>query len=455
MTDLVWTALALVAKGLAPAMPGATRGSFFVATEADRTAVELCLKEHDRTGLEVVEGVNAVVIGRTVTLSFDPKPGWASVAKDLDELLDEPGNRIRAKSRFLVLDTKQSSDDLLDQATDVGRYMVVIGLVQALKEAAGFLDTPEQNLVFISGGRFDLPVNYTVTDLRKLNLDDVRALTTLIPADTHKKQCAAIFASAITDLVRAQPTQNRFAYLLAHAKELRAAYDQGYKIYAAGFSYEKLKDTVEAARVEFAGKIHKVLSDVQNQLLGIPIATIIVATQMKPSADFGAEFIVNTAVLLGAWVFVGLTLLLLFNQFQTLLVLEGEIKRQKLQLEREYKAVAGSLEDAFTSLVRRVFSQKVILGVISIVVVCGLAMAHWAYSRLTPLAWASVTRIPITAPSNPASEVSAASSNPAPQSPASSVKPSAPVSAANAGMVTTADTQRDQMSPKAASSSAR
>lgn len=123
MTDLVWTALALVAKGFTPAMPGATRGSFFVATEADRTAVELCLKEHDRTGLEVVEGGDAVVIGRTVTLSFDPKPGWASVAKDLDELLDEPGNRIRAKSRFLVLDTKQSSDDLLDQATEVGRYM--------------------------------------------------------------------------------------------------------------------------------------------------------------------------------------------------------------------------------------------------------------------------------------------------------------------------------------------
>jgi len=429
MTDLIWTSLALIAKGLSPTTLGATSGTFVVAADTDRSAIEVCLNHHDKTGLEVMGGLNAASVGSTVALSFDPKPGWASVARDMDDLLSEPENRVRAKPRFLVLSTKESSDDAPDPTTEVGRYLLILSLVQALKEAAGFLDTVEQNLVFISSGRFDLPVNYRADDLRKMHLDEVRALTTLIPTDTHKKQCVAILATAIVDLVRSQPTQERFAYLLTHAKELRAAYDQGYKIYAAGFSYEKLKDTIEAARVEFAGKIHKVLSDVQNQLLGIPVATIIVATQMKAAPDFGTEFIVNSAVLLGAWVFVLLTLLLLVNQFLTLVVIEGEIYRQKGLLEKEYAAVANQLEMAFASLRKRAFMQKIILGVIGAVVFAGLIMAHWAYSRLTPLAWARIAGTPAAVTAGPGSATSTA---PQASTSAATSTPALPVSGANA-----------------------
>jgi len=393
MTDLVWTALALIARGFVPKAPGEGRGTFFVATDTDRAAVELCANHVNDTGMYVEGGSASATVGSTITLSFDPRPGWASVAKDMDDLLSEPENRIRAKSRFLVLETKESSDDAFDEKTEVGRYRLVVNLVQSLKDVAGFLDTHEQNLVFISSGRFDLPVNFSSVDLKQMNVDEVRALTTLIPSDTHKKQCAAILATAIVELVRSQPAASRFAYLLSHAKELRAAYDQGYKMYAAGFSYDKLKDTVEAARVEYVGKIHKILSDIQNQLLGIPVATIVVATQMKEANGFKTEFFVNSAVLLGCAVFVALTLLLIWNQLQTLSVLKSEISRQKRQMEREYAAVAGMLAETFDSLDTRARDQKVVLCVIFGVVIAGLCMALWAYARLTPDAWASLTSI--------------------------------------------------------------
>lgn len=406
MTDLVWTALTHIAKGFRSRTPGETRGTFFIAEDKDRFAIELCLNDFDNTGLTVQGGLAAVVVGKSIDLEFMPKPGWASVSASMDDLLQEARNRIRAKQRYLVLNTKESSDDAQDERTEVGKYQLVVKLVQAFKDVAGFLDADEQSLVFISNGRFDLPVNYSLADLNGMSVDEVRALTTLVPNDTHKKQCAAILATAIVDFVRSQPAASRFSYLLTHAKELRTAYEQGYKIYAAGFSYEKLKDTVETARVEYVGKIHKVLSDIQNQLLGIPVATIIVATQMKDAKGFGTEFVVNSAVLLGCWVFVALTGLLIWNQIHTLGVLAAEVARQKRQLEKEYQAVAGGIEDAFRSLEARAFTQKVILFVVGGALVVGLALAHITYFKLSPDAWARVKGDAPSAPSSPASTAS-------------------------------------------------
>jgi hypothetical protein len=428
MTDLVWTALAHVAKRLQPLSAGEMRGTFALAEDTDLKALELCLGHEDETGMQVHGGPVSLALGQTLEISFEPRVGWAAVAPNLDDLLKQPGNRVRVRPRFLVLDTKSSSDDGSEMQSEIGRYLLAVKLAKSFKEVAGFLDLDDQSLVFISNGRFDVPVNYSADDLRKMDVDEVQALTTLIPTDTHKKQCAGILASAIVDLVRAQPPAARFPYLLSHAKELRAAYDQGYKMYAAGFSYEKLKDTIEAARVEYVGKIHKVLADIQNQLLGIPVATIIVATQLKEDKGVGPELFINTAVLLGAWVFVALTLLLIRNQQHTLNVLKDEISRQKRQLLKEYAPVADMLADTFKSLESRARAQTVVLWVILAVLLAGLGLANWSYAILTPDALirlrAAKPGATVLTPSTPSPGTSAsAASATAPQIMASGPRP--------------------------------
>lgn len=410
MTDLVWSALSHVAKRFQPRAAGEMRGTFVLAEDTDLTALQLCLGHEHETGMRVYGGLDAVALGHTVEISFEPRVGWAAVAPNLDELLKQPRNRVRPHPRFLVLDTKASSDDGSNIESEIGRYLLAVKLAKSFKEVAGFFDLDDQSLVFISNGRFDIPVNYSADDLSKMDVDVVQALTTLIPSDTHKKQCAGILATAIVDLVRSQPPSSRFPFLLSHARELRTAYDQGYKMYAAGFSYEKLKDTVEAARVEYVGKIHKVLSDIQNQLLGIPVATIIVATQLKEDKGTGPELFINTAVLLGAWVFVALTLLLIRNQQHTLKVLKDEISRQKRQLLKEYAPVAEMLADTFKSLESRALTQTIVLWVIFAAVVAGLVLANWSYAILTPEALtrlrAAKPAVTILAPSAPTSGAS-------------------------------------------------
>lgn len=388
-TDATWLALERVCRGMQGAAIADTwTAQFPVLTAEDLAAVQRCVEESVHTGLEAKPptGHAELLVGHVADISFLPRTGYAVVAKNMDAYLIVPQCRIKAKKRFFLVDVGAASTDVQPHQ-DVQKYLLVLKLVQSLKDAAAYLDEEEQSLVFISDGRFDLPVRYTSEDLRNLDGATVEALTTLVPTDTHKKQCASILATAVVDLVRAQPPEARFAHLLANAKALRTAYEEGYKLYAAGFSYDKVKDTVETARVEYVAKIHKVFSDIQNQLLGIPVATIVVATQMKSAAPATTEFFINTAVVVGCWVFVIITLLLLRNQKHTLKVVTDEIARQKKVLERDYPSISKTFIEPFEFLTKRARAQAKVLWAMDAVVAVGLVLSHVVYFYLTPSAW--------------------------------------------------------------------
>lgn len=95
--------------------------------------------------------------------------------------------------------------------------------------------------------------------------------------------------------------------------EFYSKYVDGYRLFVSNFSYDKVISELELAKVEYTGKIHKAFTDIQNQILGIPVATVVVATQMKSAPQIGYEFWVNIAVLTGCWIFVMLVGLLICN----------------------------------------------------------------------------------------------------------------------------------------------
>jgi hypothetical protein len=99
-----------------------------------------------------------------------------------------------------------------------------------------------------------------------------------------------------------------------------------YRLFVSNFSYDKVRSELEAAQVEYTAKIHKVFTDIQNQLLTIPVATVVVATQME-LATGSDQFWIDTAVLMGSFIFVILVGFLVCNQKHTLDTLEKEITR--------------------------------------------------------------------------------------------------------------------------------
>lgn len=382
-----WDDLVKIVRGLADRQNGPpVKGKFFIADQTALDALTTCIASEPDIDIRIVSGDAPALlsIGNTVAIEVSPRFGFGLLVPDVGALLRAQYARVKEPVRFLLLEELITHSDPIADDHLLARYRAVLRFMQTLKRAAAFLDPDEPALVFITGGKFEVQINYSEEDLSALSLADLRALSTILPEGTHEKQCAAILADAVVSMTQHLPSYSRFQHLLAHLPDLKKRFEDGYKLFASGFSYEKVRDQVESARVEYTGKIHKVFSDIQNQLLSIPVATIVVATQMKDATAVGYEFWINTAVLIGCWVFAVLMVFLLHNQSHTLSVLRVEIDRQKRQLNRDFASVADSFANTFTYLSRRAFTQRLTLWAIDGFVVLGLLLSHFVYFKLTP-----------------------------------------------------------------------
>ncbi len=178
--------------------------------------------------------------------------------------------------------------------------------------------------------------------------------------------------------------------MLANLDKLADRFFAGYRLFASNFSYQKIRSELEEARLEYTGKIHKTLTDIQSQLLTIPVATVIVATQLKRTASVDDIFWANSAVLLGAFVFAGLLFLMIRNQTKTVSVVAGEVDRQRTKLRTEHPDATATFDDVFASLDARIRDQRVILNVVRGILALGLALAAAGYLLLTGPVWAAV-----------------------------------------------------------------
>lgn len=360
--------------------------TIYVRDQSTLDSVLECLS-YEEAQFEITSGEHAsnLSVGSNISIRCYPRIKWGRITNDLNSLLNTPKARIKEPRRYILLypEFATMSDDVAYDS-NLSKYRKVIEAIGIFKEAAAFLNEDEQCLVFIDSGRFDIPVSYGVTDLEKIDLNDLERLVKSLPEDAHRNQCRAIMAEAIISLAKSQPESKRFKYLLEHLPDLLKRYEDGYQLFASGFSYEKIKDQVEAARIEYIGKIHKVLSDIQNQLLGIPVATIIVATQMKQATDINYSFWINSAVLLGCWIFSVLMIFLIHNQFHTLNVINEEVKRQKNQMELEFALIKSSFEAVFSYLFKRIRAQRIVLWVLVGFLASALVISHVIYFKLTP-----------------------------------------------------------------------
>jgi hypothetical protein len=140
---------------------------------------------------------------------------------------------------------------------------------------------------------------------------------------------------------------------------------------------------MEAARLDLIGKIHKTIVDIQGQLLGIPVATIVVAAQLKEAPDCGLPFWGNTAVIFGAWVFIALLMVAIVNQYLTLKVIAEDVERQQRKLKNEYAALGDAITNAFDGLDGRIIYHKAALVIVGLVALAAAVVATISYLHLS------------------------------------------------------------------------
>lgn len=387
MARASWADVAAVGLALQDLAPeGLVRGRLTIATPELLESLRRCLNvEDDSVSANLLDGVqeDGLQVGDTVHLQLFPKLGFGRLARDMDHLLKGAPSRIREPKNFALIADGYTTPEQVPDAHIVSRYRLVLRLIQSLKAAGASLDQDDETLVFFNDGRFDVPVLYTAVDLASLNVPATEALNSIIPQGLHEKQCRAILVEAVVGMCNAVPPPDRFRFLLANAGELVSRFEKGYGLFASGFSYEKVRDEIEAARVEYTGKLHKIVSDIQNQMLGIPVATIIVATQMKGHQAIDVAFWTSFAVLLGALVFAALTRMLLRNQRHTLEVIGAEISRQKGKLQKEHALIAANFTPVFEHLEERYRTQLRVLTWIGRIVLAGAFFSVWFFFSIS------------------------------------------------------------------------
>jgi hypothetical protein len=342
---------------------------------------ELLGKGSDDTGLTLISGdPESLSVGTTLRLEVNPpRRGIGILASDLADLVamsrvSEPRNYYIRSDNYLKGEESPP--------TGLAVYKAVLSFVKLLAESSAYLDIPNEELIFIRDGRFVLPVTYGVSAFNSQLVGEIESLLSQFNGDMHREQKLEILASTTYDLTYALKPDKRFEALLAGMTELSKKVADGYRLFASGFSYDKIKGEIQDANIEFTGKIHKNFSDIQSQLLAIPVATVIVATQMKHAQGTDSQFWINTGVVLGSLIFAVLTWILVLNQRQTMTVLGEEIDRREQNIAKNHQQVKDLFEQSFAALRKRLLWQKRILNVVCTIVAVGLVATIVVYSYL-------------------------------------------------------------------------
>ncbi|GHU04243.1 hypothetical protein FACS1894205_2130 [Alphaproteobacteria bacterium] len=315
----------------------------------------------------------SVQVGDCVTLGNDwPVPDLGCLAKDMNAFLRFPGAWAKEPKNWFILSLSSAKTDE-PAPDDILRYRDVLRLIELLIAAAAYQDKNE--LVFLAGGTFVIPVLYTVEDIQKIENGVISALCGVLTDDLHRAQKLEILSRTVSEITRDQDEKERFSLLLANLDEVKKQVSEGYRLFAADFSYSRIKDEMEAAKLDFAAKIHKVFSDVQNQILTAPVAAFVASTQMI-CAKSDADLIKNSILFLACIVFFVFLGMALQNQKRTLETVSEEARRQSEKIRRDFPKGSPMLGDAFSFIEEREKQQRRNLNIVCVIVItCFLVSA--------------------------------------------------------------------------------
>jgi hypothetical protein len=324
-----------------------------------------------------------LVVGQDVRIRVGaPRLALGLLVRTFDDLLNAPEARLTEPKAYFVIDGRIEKGTTPPTVGQTG-YRQILEVGALFAEAASYLDWTRQELVFFREGKFVVPVKYCAETVMRFAHGASDKLLDLFMDDVHRDQKLAILAEAIAHTCESQPLARRFTYLLDNITAVAEEVRNGYRLFASSFSYAKIRGDLEAAKVEYIGKIHKTLIDIQGQLLGIPVATIIVASQLKVATGCGLEFWTNVAVLGGVWIFLGLLLIAIVNQWFTLSSISDEIERQQTKLAADYAAISVQFIDVFAGLLGRITWHRSALVGIGVIAFLGAIFASYAFSHLT------------------------------------------------------------------------
>lgn len=365
--------------------PEGKEGTLSIATEGMLDTVRTIDRSIDSqklTGIAILDELEGAAVGSEVRLRIGrPARSLGVLAGTFDDLLLSPKACSVEPDRFFVREGGLTPG-MVNAPAILEAYRKAVALKDILGEAAAYLDPVREELMFVGTTRVPIPIRYDAASLRSMSLADARSLVGQFGDDVHKEQKLSILANAVVGLCSGRPADERFRTILSHCGQLVDELRDGYRLLVSEFSYANIRRDVETAQFDYLNKIHKTFTDIQGQLLGIPVATFVVASQLKRTSLCDADFWTDAGVIAGAWIFVVLLLVAITNQWLTLDALKAEVEHQRTTVEGDYAAVADRFADVFKALRGRIRLHRTGLVAVALVAVAGASLATFAFHGL-------------------------------------------------------------------------
>lgn len=333
-----------------------------VVSELDR--VEILVHKGDFSGARApsLQAVEFLV----------PRHEEAFFASNLDDLLTYSFATRRAPENLYLA----AGDELVSAqspATDQRTlaYLAVLKLVALVQAAADhhYDDFGVLKLVFLQKEKLEVAIKFSADDLDGVKPVVVDELERDITQPIHQDARRTILRSVLTEELRSVVAADRFAELVRRLSDFHRRFQENYEIYVAEFSFEKILADVQKNKLEYTAKLNKNFSDIQNQLLAIPVAVVLVGGQMK--AEQGLS-ITNAVILAGAFIFAILMDFLIRNQRHTLAAIEEEVEALRREVEAKQATLYERVKGHYAALQRRGRTQRVLLRTIDAMVALSL-----------------------------------------------------------------------------------
>ena len=227
----------------------------------------------------------------------------------------------------------------------------------------GIKSTPKA--IFLHGEKLELSLSYKPDDLKPL-VGLKQFIAEFVDADIHKEQKITIIKSVLIEMLKNNEIDRlTLPCLISRFSEFLERVNANYQLYVSEFSFDKIKAQVESEKLEITLKLNKVFSEIQNQLLVVPIALILIGSQMKLSNTFTPT---NISIWCGAIVFGIFMSLLIRNQCSTLKAIKLEMDSQWIGIRSKHKFVAEKLGTHYSQLKNRYWLQRFFLMIISFII---------------------------------------------------------------------------------------
>ena len=327
-------------------------------------------------------GLEAQYDQRIEQLSFKlPSQDDLIFASCLEDLISAPSRQARVPKEFYLSDIdyhykggENAPDRIVQYYLDTARFIQEIAKVADHSVLKGKLKA-----IFLHGQKIELSLGYTVNDLRPLDgCQDFYA--EFVNAQIHKEQKSSIIKSVLIEMLKTNELDRlTLPCLLKRFSEFVERVNANYQLYVSEFSFEKIRDQVEKEKLDFMLKLNKVFSEIQNQLLAIPVALILIGSQTAPTESISLH---NIFIFFSMLVFAALMSLLLRNQRHFLDSIRIEMMNQWDEIKQKHVLTTEKLQIHYEDLEKRYGRQKLFLGIVSGIIALAVfaSAANFVYS---------------------------------------------------------------------------